>query len=113
MTETTYEPLVHVQKDFRIVWYRCPIERSILLELMKPSDRLGWFQAGGHLTLFAITAISAVYFLAQKNWIGFVLALLEGEVVRVMILFYLSPVWATLLAFFEIGLQASKETSVL
>jgi len=75
MTETTYEPLAQVRKDFRIVWYRCPIERSILLELMKPSDRRGWFQAGGHLALFAITAISAVYFLAQENWIGFALAL--------------------------------------
>ena len=29
---------------------------------------------------------------------SFILALLEGEVVRVILLFYLSPVWATLLA---------------
>ena len=46
-------------------------------------------------TLYILLAIFA-------GWtnLGFVLALLEGEVVRVMILFYLSPVWATLLAFF-------------
>ena len=46
-------------------------------------------------TLYILLALFA-------GWtnLGFVLALLEGEVVRVMILFYLSPVWATLLAFF-------------
>jgi len=45
-------------------------------------------------TLYVLLAIFA-------GWtnLGFVLALLEGEVVRVMVLFYLSPVWATLLAF--------------
>jgi len=45
-------------------------------------------------TLYVLLAIFA-------GWtnLGFVLALLEGEVVRVMVLFYLSPIWATLLAF--------------
>ena len=44
-------------------------------------------------TLYILLAIFA-------GWtnLAFVLALLEGEVVRVMILFYLSPVWATVLA---------------
>jgi drug/metabolite transporter (DMT)-like permease len=32
--------------------------------------------------------------------LAFILAMLEGEVVRVLLLFYLSPVWAILLAFF-------------
>ena len=40
--------------------------------------------------------------------LAFVLALLEGEVVRVMILFYLSPVWATLLAFFILNERLKK-----
>ena len=40
--------------------------------------------------------------------LGFVLALLEGEVVRVMILFYLSPVWAPLLAFFILNERLKK-----
>ena len=32
--------------------------------------------------------------------LAFILAVLEGEVVRVLLLFYLSPIWAILLAFF-------------
>ena len=40
--------------------------------------------------------------------LGFVLALLEGEVVRVIILFYLSPIWATLLAFFILNERLKK-----
>ena len=36
----------------------------------------------------------------SSGWcnIAFILAMLEGEVVRIVLLFYLSPVWATLLA---------------
>ena len=54
-------------------------------------------------TLYTLLAIFA-------GWtnLGFVLALLEGEVVRVMILFYLSPVWATLLAFFILNERLKK-----
>ena len=54
-------------------------------------------------TLYILLAIFA-------GWtnLGFVLALLEGEVVRVMILFYLSPVWATLLAFFILNERLKK-----
>tara|TARA_Y100001949_G_scaffold4859_1_gene3744 strand:+ start:980 stop:1810 length:831 start_codon:yes stop_codon:yes gene_type:complete len=54
-------------------------------------------------TLYILLAIFA-------GWtnLTFVLALLEGEVVRVMILFYLSPVWATLLAFFILNERLKK-----
>ena len=54
-------------------------------------------------TLYILLAIFA-------GWtnLAFVLALLEGEVVRVMILFYLSPVWATLLAFFILNEKLKK-----
>jgi len=54
-------------------------------------------------TLYILLAIFA-------GWtnLGFVLALLEGEVVRVMILFYLSPVWATLLALFILHERLKK-----
>ena len=54
-------------------------------------------------TLYTLLALFA-------GWtnLGFVLALLEGEVVRVMILFYLSPVWATLLAFFILKERLKK-----
>ena len=40
--------------------------------------------------------------------LAFVLALLEGEIIRVMILFYLSPVWATILAFFVLNERLKK-----
>lgn len=39
---------------------------------------------------------------------AFILAMLEGEVVRVVLLFYLSPVWATLLARFVLKEQLSR-----
>ena len=54
-------------------------------------------------TLYTLLAIFA-------GWtnLGFVLALLEGEGVRVMILFYLSPVWATLLALFILHERLKK-----
>ena len=54
-------------------------------------------------TLYILLAIFA-------GWtnLAFVLALLEGEVVRVMILFYLSPVWATLLAFLILNERLKK-----
>ena len=55
-------------------------------------------------TLYILLAIFA-------GWtnLAFVRALLEGEVVRVMILFYLSPVWATLLAFFILNEDLKKQ----
>ena len=54
-------------------------------------------------TLYILLAI-----FAGRTNLAFVLALLEGEVVRVMILFYLSPVWATLLAFFILNERLKK-----
>ena len=58
-------------------------------------------------TLYILLAIFA-------GWtnLAFVLALLEGEVVRVMILFYLSPVWATLLAFFILN-EGLKKRNIM
>ncbi|MCG8380565.1 MAG: DMT family transporter [Proteobacteria bacterium] len=35
--------------------------------------------------------------------LAFILAMLEGEVVRVLLLFYLSPIWAILMAIFILG----------
>ncbi len=40
--------------------------------------------------------------------IAFILAMLEGEVVRVLLLFYLSPIWAILLAYFILGERLTK-----
>lgn len=44
---------------------------------------------------------------------AFILAILDGEVVRVVLLFYLSPVWATLLARFILKEQLSRRAYLL
>ena len=77
----TYAPLTDVRKTLRVNWYRCPIEGAKLRELSQRSDRQGWFQAGGHLALFALTGIVTYLFWAQQIWLGFILALfLHGTV---------------------------------
>lgn len=40
--------------------------------------------------------------------VAFILAVLDGNVVRVLLLFYLSPLWATLLGYFFLGEVLSK-----
>ena len=73
--ELTYPSLAEVRKDLRVAWYRCPISPARLRELSKRSDVQGWFQAGGHLTLFAGTGIVTYSFWSQEIWIGFAVAL--------------------------------------
>jgi drug/metabolite transporter (DMT)-like permease len=45
-----------------------------------------------------------------NGWLntGFVLAVLEGNVVRVLLLFYLSPLWSTLLGWWWLGERPSR-----
>ena len=71
----TYQPLAEVRKNLRVGWYRCPIEHAKLRELSKRSDLRGWFQAGGHLVLFAGTGALVYLFWSQQIWLGFVVAL--------------------------------------
>ena len=73
--EKSYIPLSEVRKTMSVKWYRCPIESSTLRKLSRRSDLQGWFQAGGHLTLFIFTASLAYYFWDVKNWSGFVIML--------------------------------------
>ena len=63
-----WPPLAEVRKDLRVEWYRCPIAPAKLRELMRRSDRKGWFQAGGHLALFACTAALVILFWSQQLW---------------------------------------------
>jgi len=70
-----YPPLAQVRKTLRVKWYRSPIDPQKLRELSKRSDLQGWFQAGGHLALFAGTGTLVYYFWLRESWIGFVLAL--------------------------------------
>ena len=71
----SYQPLAEVREALKVDWYRCPIEGARLRELSRRSDLRGWFQAGGHLALFALTGSLAYLFWAQQIWLGFALAL--------------------------------------
>jgi len=70
-----YKPLSEVRKTIRVKWYRCPIESSILRNLSKRSDLQGWFQAGGHFSLFMLTGSAAYYFWQMKNWPALIIML--------------------------------------
>ena len=70
-----YPSLAEVRKNLRVEWYRCPIEHAKLRELSKRSNLQGWFQAGGHLALFAGTGSLVYFFWLQQNWLAFVAAL--------------------------------------
>ncbi len=71
----SYPPLDDVRKTLRVKWYRTPIERAKLLELSQRSDLQGWFQAGGHLALFAVTGLLVYLSWANQLWLWFALAL--------------------------------------
>lgn len=66
--------------------------------------------AGGFLRQPALL----VLFLLTAGWcnVGFIVAVLEGNVLRVLLLFYLSPLWATLLGRFFLGERISRQASV-
>ena len=62
-------------------WYRSPIERGTLVELMRRSNLQGAFQAVGHLALWAVTGLLSYYLFKQQYWVGFAIALfLHGTV---------------------------------
>lgn len=68
----------------------------------------GWREWLKNPLLFFLMAIAA-------GWtnVAFILAILDGNIVRVLLLFYLSPIWATLLGYFFLGEQLSKRAMVV
>lgn len=55
----------------RISWYRCPIDRELLHELMKRSDLRGWIQTVSHLGLFLLTGLTSYLLfsgMSESNW---------------------------------------------
>ena len=70
-----YQPLCEVRDSLKVNWYRSKFKPEKLRELSKRSDLQGWFQAGGHLVIFAITGGLAYLFWSQENWLGFFIAL--------------------------------------
>ena len=68
----------------------------------------GWREWLKSPLLFFLMAIAT-------GWtnVAFILAILDGNIVRVLLLFYLSPIWATLLGYFFLGEQLSKRAMVV
>ena len=66
---------VQVRRDFRVKWYRSPMDKSVLHELHERSDIKGYIQTLGHLGLWTcMGALTAVLFV-QGQWTGFFIAL--------------------------------------
>lgn len=57
--------------------------------------------------------VLTLMFAAGWTNLAFVLAVLEGEVVRVVLLFYLSPIWTVLLGRWLLGERLSRSTWVM
>ena len=45
--------------DYKITWYRSPIDKAVLAELMQRDDFRGWLQTLSHLGLFLVTGALA------------------------------------------------------
>ena len=56
----------------KIGWYRSPIDRDLLLDLMKRSDVKGWRQTSLHLGLFIFTGCAASLIWAELNPVNYV-----------------------------------------
>ena len=57
--------------DFKISWYRSPIDPGLLSELMQRNDFRGWLQTLSHLGYFFLTgglAYFAFQNIALSNW---------------------------------------------
>ncbi len=71
----SYPPLADVRKTLRVDWYRSPIPGAKLRELSRRSDLQGWFQAGGHFSLFLLTGALVFHFWSLQLWGAFLVAL--------------------------------------
>ena len=58
-------------RDYKISWYRSPIDKAVLAQLMKRDDKRGWLQTIAHLGLFFATgALAFTLFesIDASNW---------------------------------------------
>ena len=76
-----FRPLAEVRRDFRVKWYRSPVEPALLRELMQRSDWRGGLHSVGHLLLWGATGTLAWLLFAAKLWPLFALALMAHGVV--------------------------------
>jgi fatty acid desaturase len=60
-----------VGKTLQIRWYRCPVDKQLLRELMTPNDWRGLFLALGHLGFWLVSGSAAFYLYLQQLWLPF------------------------------------------
>ena len=80
-TAGDFRPLAEVRRDFRVKWYRSPVEPALLRELMRRSDWRGGLHSVGHLLLWAATGALVWLLFAAELWPLFALALMAHGVV--------------------------------
>ena len=68
-------PMREVSKTLQIRWYRCPVDKKILRDLMMASDARGLFMSIGHLSLWLATGGVTFYLFSQQMWVGCLVAL--------------------------------------
>ncbi len=73
--DTQFAPMSEVSKTLQIRWYRCPVDKKTLRDLMQPSDVRGLLQALGHLGLWLVTGGLCFVFFPQQAWIALAIAL--------------------------------------
>ena len=76
-----FRPMAEVRRDFRVKWYRSPVEPALLRELMRRSDWRGGAHSVGHLLLWAATGALVWLLFAAELWPLFALALMAHGVV--------------------------------
>ena len=64
--EVKLAPMREVSKTLQIRWYRCPVDKKILRDLMTPSDAHGLFMSLGHLSLWLATGGVTFYLFSQQ-----------------------------------------------
>ena len=74
-TDEGFPSLGEVKKNFKVKWYRSPIDPAKLRKLMQRSDLQGGLQTFGHLGLFTVTGIATAYFFIHNQWVLFALSL--------------------------------------
>ena len=62
---------IQVRRDFRVKWYRSPVDKSVLRELHERSDIKGYLQTLGHLGLLTCTGALTALLFVQEQSIGF------------------------------------------
>ena len=62
---------VEFQQQAKIAWYRSPIDRDLLSDLMKRSNLKGWRQTSLHLGLFVLTGTVAFWVWSELNSVNY------------------------------------------